>query len=491
MKQLIKLQNNSVKFLVYFVFFAFFVFFFARGLLLIYPDLNLTYPFLSSDSYDWIANGLHYAGYNVDFSFRPIGLPLLIALLEKINLLNFLPFFNQTVLFLILVFLYKTVRIFLEKIPSLLATILFFFNFFLQNMSLYILADIYAVLFIVIGTYFYLKARENQKHYIWASLFWSLSFWFQYAFAYFAVGALLHFLIYRRKINFKFLGLSLIFPLLFIAGLLIYKEVAFGSFFYSGVNHASLFIFHLDSIGSYLINVVAVLGIIPFIIFLISFVKLGKKLFLKENELVNFSLVSMAAWILFWVFLYDWNDRRFVVYLIPFLFAFLAIGLADLLKSFKIGGYFKKVAVAFIFLAAVWNTSLPYKSFLALNTLKITEKLSIKFGTSFNESTHNSNIILSSFSLEKGHDYPNALNLMNLNRNRSGEKNSEIENIQRISNLVKEKNLAIVCTRLDNGIKWYSTKNKYGNALKIKLLQYPKCSEPLIHITNKGLKSIL
>ena len=88
-----------------------FIFFLIRGILLIYPNINLLYPYMAPDSYDWIANGLRYAGYDVSFSLlRPPGLPLLIALLSKIELLSFLPLLNQLILFGIFFAIYRIDR---------------------------------------------------------------------------------------------------------------------------------------------------------------------------------------------------------------------------------------------------------------------------------------------------------------------------------------------------------------------------------------------
>lgn len=58
---------------------------------LVYPDLNLDYPFMDGDSWDWIANGLRLAGEDVRSSGRAPLLPLAIALLERTGTLSWLP----------------------------------------------------------------------------------------------------------------------------------------------------------------------------------------------------------------------------------------------------------------------------------------------------------------------------------------------------------------------------------------------------------------
>ncbi len=56
-------------------------------------DLVLQYPFPGGDGQDWIANGLALAGEPVRWSGRPPLLPALIALLERLGLLDALPLF--------------------------------------------------------------------------------------------------------------------------------------------------------------------------------------------------------------------------------------------------------------------------------------------------------------------------------------------------------------------------------------------------------------
>jgi hypothetical protein len=63
----------------------------ALSVRLVYPDLNLDYPFMDGDSHDWIANGLRLAGHDVRSSGRAPMLPLVIAFLERAGALSWLP----------------------------------------------------------------------------------------------------------------------------------------------------------------------------------------------------------------------------------------------------------------------------------------------------------------------------------------------------------------------------------------------------------------
>src|SRR5688572_5277265 len=58
---------------------------------LVYPDLNLDYPFLDGDSHDWIAHALHFEGYDVRASGRSPLLPLTLAVLDRVSAESWLP----------------------------------------------------------------------------------------------------------------------------------------------------------------------------------------------------------------------------------------------------------------------------------------------------------------------------------------------------------------------------------------------------------------
>jgi len=194
------------------------IFLVARALLLIYPDLNLTYPFLAPDSYDWIANGLHYEGYDVNFSLRPPGLPLLIAILDSAGIVTLLPVLNQLILLGLFIIAHRILAARFDRVAAMLVTVAIFFNFFLQNISLYILADLYAVFFILAGYASYAGAADNQRKYIVASACWSISFLFQYAVVCVVPAALIHFLFFRRKIAPRIALLALIPPIALVGG---------------------------------------------------------------------------------------------------------------------------------------------------------------------------------------------------------------------------------------------------------------------------------
>lgn len=63
----------------------------ALSPLLLGYDLALTYPFRGGDSFDWLLDGLALAGEDVRYSFRPPGLPLVLAALHRLSVLSVFP----------------------------------------------------------------------------------------------------------------------------------------------------------------------------------------------------------------------------------------------------------------------------------------------------------------------------------------------------------------------------------------------------------------
>jgi 4-amino-4-deoxy-L-arabinose transferase-like glycosyltransferase len=475
------------KYFLLFLFFAFF-FFLIKGMLLIYPDLNITYPFMFPDSYDWIANGLHYAGYDVNFTTRAPGLPLLIAALVKLGKSNLLPLSNQFILFGIYILFYKILRTAFNRSASLITIFILFFNFFLQDLSLYILADMYALLFILIGIFYYIRSAEKENLYIYASLFWSISFLFQYTIVFIVPIIIIHFLIFRKKISKKLLIYVILPPFLIISAWLIYREIKFGSFFYTGVDQIALMKFHLDSIFFYLVNMVSLLGIFSFCMFIagifITYLNWrNKKIPKKTANLIIFNTLALAAWFSFWVLLYNWNDRRFIIYLLPFLIFFIAATIDYLLSAFYEYNVSVKIFVVAIILLGIAYSNIPYESALSFDILKITRLTEIKFKAVLDQKSFKGNIApLSAQIIRKSPSFINPLNLKSLYSIRKNANFNELAQLDKLEeNIVSEKKTSICIEYIKtefNGAKWYIDNNRYGNYFRKKVILYPECNSP-------------
>ncbi|MBD3300224.1 MAG: hypothetical protein GF347_02635 [Candidatus Moranbacteria bacterium] len=479
-----------------FIFFTIlFAFIFIRGLFLIYSDLNLLYPFATNDAFDWIANGLYYSGYDVNFSFRQPGLPIIIMLLEKNNLLNILPLINQLFFFFLILFSYKILRLHFSQKISLLTVLILTVNFFLNNLSFYILADLHTTLFLIIGLYYYLRAEKNKKFYLHCSISWTLSLFFQYAFIAVLPAIVAHFLIYRKKdFQNKNFIISAIIPFVAFVPYLIYKKIKFGEFFYSTVQHTELLKFHLDGIFFYLVNIISVLSIPVFVLITIGLFYLIKfKLFKqgsiekKLNNLLVLSTLLFIPWFVFWVLLYDWPDKRFIVYLFPALIGFLGFSLNLLFKNFKEKSNILKLAIVCIYLILLFGSNLHYESFSTRNLIKLTNSHMVTFTkTVHKRHTSNRNITPDKAKLTKKKSLGfNALNLIKIhNLRESKEKN--IKQKEKSLILIKEKsNQAFECIKIDKA-SIYRYGNQYGNYFKEKLNVSKDCQNSNLFINDKG-----
>lgn len=489
------LRDLTKKSYVKLTFLLIFLILMAKGVVLIFPDLNLSYPYMAPDSYDWIANGLYYTGFDVHFTLlRPPGLPIVIALLEKIKLLPFLPLLNQLILFGILLTTYQILTRFFSKKVSTITTIILFVNFFLQNLSLFILCDIYALFFISIGFYYYLKSEDNENYYIYSSLFWSISFLFQYAIASVAPAVLVHFFLFRKKISHKTTATSAIFPLLFIGGWYIFKRIYVNNISQQGIDYVHLIKIHLDSIFFYFINIISVLGIFAFIFLVLGVLNelsdwYRHAISKKRLEFSILNILAIASWFVFWVLLYDWNDRRFIAYSIPFIVPFIAIVIELLLNRFKKGNSFVRILVVILILLSIIWSAMAYESVFSFNMLRLTNKFTLQFDAYFDPSSVKGNINALSLQLVDNYNGFNPINILELYKKgkiKSSANTNLINQLVVASNGIKRLKINSLCATYPidtDKSSWYADKNKFGNYFKDTVKLFPKeCSSPNLFI---------
>ncbi|HHX43562.1 MAG TPA: hypothetical protein GX714_06185 [Chloroflexi bacterium] len=288
----------------------------VNGFALIYDDLNLHYPFMFPDSYDWIANGLYHAGYAVRFTARAPGLPLIIAALTRADALRFLPFVNLAVMLGVLATCYRLYARAVAGPAALVAVTLLYASYFFHSFPFWVLADLYCLLFIALSLHEFLGAREAPRRYVTSALYLGVSAAFQYAgIVLLPAYGLVWFLCRRRTPAWRYLGLAAVTLAVTLAPWMLYRWVAFGDPLYSHVEQVQLVRWHLDSIPFYLFNTVGAVGIVACVIALVGLISALRR---GRDETLLLMILVLAGNILFWVLLYDWNERRFVLYwLVP------------------------------------------------------------------------------------------------------------------------------------------------------------------------------
>jgi Dolichyl-phosphate-mannose-protein mannosyltransferase len=323
---------------------------------LLVADLNWCYPYMTADSYDWINNGLYWAGASVAPSLRPPGFPLLIAVLWKLGALSFLPVINFLFLGLSTAALYALLR---ERHDGWIAAIacwFFFANGYVQDLSRYVMAETYATPFLVLATLAFIWAARAPRAWIAFGLCLGAGFLFSYAAAPVIVGfgvALLA--VSRGDLRRRELWAGL-----FACAIVVGGWIAFRWSFYrahlGGPHHGveALLRPSLANLPFYAYAAIALVGLVPLALYLAGAFRFARSPSPQPRWRAAV-LGPLIALSLFFGFLYDWADKRFLLYALPFLVCFLAEGL-ELLRALARKGTAAAVAAAgFLALALLWN----------------------------------------------------------------------------------------------------------------------------------------
>ncbi len=337
------------------------------------PDLNWCYPFMTPDSYDWIANGLSLAGVPVGSTWRPPGLPLVIAILWKIGALSVLPAVNYFVLAATTAALYRLLR---ERFPpgsSALAAWIFFTNDYVQDLTKYVMAEIYCTFFLVLAARaFYLAAREPRR-YRWFGLWLGMGFIFHHAALIAGVGFVIALFVTRREhLGRRELWQALVVSC-FIAGTwLLARWIHYRRA--GGLRHLQeeLVRFSPENIRFYTIAGAALLGLALLPLYAAGFLRTVGGNARTDRAFRATELGPLLSLALFWVLLYDWADKRFLYYLFPFCACLLAEGLSALFDYARRGLAPRAIAVPYLAAALLWNV-IRYPSY-GINFLALTPR---------------------------------------------------------------------------------------------------------------------
>jgi hypothetical protein len=323
---------------------------------LLVPDLNWCYPYLSPDSYDWIANGLRWAGEPVASSWRPPGLPLVIAALWKLGALSLLPLVNFLFLGVATAALYALLREWHEPWLCAVAAWFFFANDYVQDFAKYIMAEIYGTAFLALAAFYFIRARRDPRKYREFGAALALCFLFSYVALPAAVGFGVSLVLSRRE----HLTVRQLWTGVVVFGVAVIAWVAFRYVQYHGSmgpRHGveALIRPGLSNVGFYLFAGLALVGLGPLPLYaagLLEALKPGNPAERDRFFAMLGPLVSVTA---FWMFVYDWADKRFLLYVLPFLVSFLAGGLALLLKWARMARPATVACAGYLVCAVLWN----------------------------------------------------------------------------------------------------------------------------------------
>ena len=342
-------------------------------------DLELGYPYMFPDSHDWIANGLHYAGAPVGCSLRPPALPLLIAALDALGLLAWLPLVTQAALVLLVAALHRLLARRLDPRAAALTSLLLFASAFYQDFAYYVMADLFAGLLTLVSLDHFLAARRRPRRYLLAAFYLGLGGCFQYAPLILLPPVYLLVLVLRRRAHLRERTLYVAaLPGLALAGSwFIYRWARFGDPFHSDVLHLELLAPRLDGVAFYLFNCASLLSL-PVLGLLVAGLVLLRR---RRDAAALPMLLLLGTNFIFWVLLYGWNDRRFLIYWTAPLFYLVGLAVEALIRRRDSGGRLTRLAVLAALVVAVVYSQLGHRSPLSADRLALTPRHDLATGS--------------------------------------------------------------------------------------------------------------
>jgi 4-amino-4-deoxy-L-arabinose transferase-like glycosyltransferase len=280
---------------------------------LVPADLNLTYPFMDGDSWDWISNGLRLAGEDIRYSGRSPLLPLGIAALHRLGALSWLPVMLQGLFVAAVLALYSMAARLVPRRAAFAAALALLLNFSLAGLSLQVMADVPTACLLLLAVWSFERAGEDRRHYLASGLFAGLATLAQSVGALWVPAAGLTALVHRRRdLRSPWFWTSLAIPLVLPAlwGL-VQPPAVVGS---GGFARAQWLLLspHVGSVPFYLYALLSLLGIPGAVLLGIGTVFAIRRA--MREPAIFLTLVLASALALFFVFLYDYNAKRFLVY---------------------------------------------------------------------------------------------------------------------------------------------------------------------------------
>jgi len=326
---------------------------------LVTTDLNWCYPYMGPDSWDWLVNGLYWNGAPIDATFRPPGLPLVIAGLHRLSALPLLPYCNFGMLALAAVLLHRLVRLRQSRVVAAIAVLIFVSNGSLFGHTRFVMGEVWTLPFLIGAAIAFVHAADRPRNYLLCAALLSLSFLFHYAGAIVAAGLGGALILYRREIfstRWPWLALAVAAPL--PALWMVVRALHNGSH-ENRHDIVALVQPSLDNLWYYTVVAIALVGLGALPLYLVGFFRLVGS---RDSRLspwtqaVVFPCLSLA---IFFALLYEWTDKRFLYYLFPFAVAIASEGISRVLahgRRDRVRAAFATLALA---VALLW-TRIPY-----------------------------------------------------------------------------------------------------------------------------------
>lgn len=323
------------------------------------PDLNWCYPYMAPDSWDWLANGIFWSGAPIAASFRPPGLPLVMAALHRFSALPLLPYLNFAMLGLTALLLHRLVRLRHSPLVAALAVLLFVSNGSLFGYTRYVMGEVWTLPFLVGAAIAFVRAAEQPRRYLLCAALLSVSFLFHYAGAVVGAGLAVAVLLDRREVlatRWPWLALAVAAPLpaAWMVIRALHNRASENVHVVEGLVRPSF-----DNLWYYAVVASALVGLAAAPVYLAGCARL---LSTREKRLSAWAqgvLFPLASLTLFFTLTYSWADKRFLYYLFPFAVAVAAEGISLVVAAAQGGRLKAALATLLITVVLLWNR-IPY-----------------------------------------------------------------------------------------------------------------------------------
>lgn len=285
---------------------------------LVVPDLISQYPFMAADSQDWIANGLWLAGFDVRYSVRPPVLPLMIAALERAGSLQVLPVILLLLSQLSVPMIYCRLRGSCGRPIALTMALALLASYSWLGLGLEIMADVPAASLLFAGSWCFMRAVSGRSRWFLAGgVLIGLSAVTQQLALLFPLPAGCALLVHRRdQLREPALWAGAALGLIPFAAWSVHKAASFGTAGDVVMRHWSLVGFHVDSVGSYVLSGLSLLGLPLALFAVVGFAILAVR---SRQHFDDAFVAGMLLVIIgFVVFFYQYHSKRLLVYAMPF-----------------------------------------------------------------------------------------------------------------------------------------------------------------------------
>lgn len=330
---------------------------------LVVSDLNWCYPFLTSDSYDWIQNGLFWAGAGIRPTLRPPAYAWLIGLLSTFDALEILPVFQFAFLGAGTAALYLLLRERHDGWIAAAACWFYFANDFVQDFARYVMAETCAVPFFILAALAFVRAERRARWYLVLGAALSAGFLFSYAALPAAAGFAAALLATRRRDLRSRAAWSAAALFALVVGAWFAFRLWYHGAHPGGPHHDVEKVLRLSvsNVPFFAFAALALVGLVPLPLYArgLAAVVGGRRESADWSAAVLLPAASTAA---FFLFVYDWADKRFLLYVLPALVVCLAAGLARL-RAFASRGRLAAVGAGAFLVAAVFWNQIRYPSY--------------------------------------------------------------------------------------------------------------------------------